>query len=370
MLKPPTYTLELSNLALFGSDLEHKIKAASAAEEPAWNNAGTAPGLKIWRINKFKVESIPVSEYGTFYSGDSYIILNTFGDPANLSWDIHFWLGGTTTADEAGTAAYKTVELDNRLGEKPIQHREVQGYESSLFLSYFTGKGGIRLLDGGYDTGFRRVKPTEYRTRLLWVKGKKRVRISEVPVRWDSLNHGDAFILDAGLKIFVWQGSSSGIFEKTTAAKSANDIQDEHKGSQLFTVSDGATDSEANDFASYFPAGSGAIKSAGDGGADEESTRERILFHITDSSGAISFHEVARSAKDFSHSLLRSEDAFIVDIGLELFVWIGKNASANEKSQSMQIATDYINRTGRPPYMPVTRVFEGREPAQFKAFFK
>lgn len=39
--------------------------------------------------------------------------------------------------DEYCTAAYKTVELDTFLDDKPIQHREVQENESELFLSYF-----------------------------------------------------------------------------------------------------------------------------------------------------------------------------------------------------------------------------------------
>jgi len=39
--------------------------------------------------------------------------------------------------DEYGTAAYKTVELDTYLDDKPVQHREVEGHESELFLSYF-----------------------------------------------------------------------------------------------------------------------------------------------------------------------------------------------------------------------------------------
>ena len=58
---------------------------------------------------------------GSFYNGDSYIVLHTYKkkDSDKLHWDVHFWLGQNTTQDEAGTAAYKTVELDDLLGGEP-----------------------------------------------------------------------------------------------------------------------------------------------------------------------------------------------------------------------------------------------------------
>ena len=69
----------------------------------------------IWRIEAFEVVSWPSSAYGKFYDGDSYIVLQTSKPNPNsdaVRYDIYFWLGAKTTQDEAGTAAYKTVELD------------------------------------------------------------------------------------------------------------------------------------------------------------------------------------------------------------------------------------------------------------------
>ena len=90
---------------------------------------------------KFEVTNWDEDQYVEFYNGDSYIILNTYKDPEGdeLKYDVHFWIGKHSTQDEYGTAAYKTVELDTFLDDKPVQHREVQGHESKLFKSYFEG---------------------------------------------------------------------------------------------------------------------------------------------------------------------------------------------------------------------------------------
>ena len=81
-------------------------------------------------------------QYGEFFNGDSYIVLNTHKnkDSDELLHDVHFWIGKYSTQDAYGTAAYKTVELDTFLDDKPVQHREVQGHESSKFKSYFSSK--------------------------------------------------------------------------------------------------------------------------------------------------------------------------------------------------------------------------------------
>ena len=62
----------------------------------------------------------PSRDYGHFYNGDSYIVLETREaeevdgiKPDKLVHRIFFWLGLYTSIDAQGTAAYKTVELDD-----------------------------------------------------------------------------------------------------------------------------------------------------------------------------------------------------------------------------------------------------------------
>lgn len=135
-----------------------------------------------------------------------------------MKWDVHFWLGSVTTQDEAGTAAYKTVELDDFLGGYPVEHREVEGYESDTFLSYFPN--GVQILIGGFinvfrlltisgiDSGFRHVETAgKHRTRLLHIKGRgNKVAAVEVPLSASSLNSGDVFVLDHGNTVFMFVG--------------------------------------------------------------------------------------------------------------------------------------------------------------------
>lgn len=94
------YKVEGSNVEFIGSDIDHKVKYASAQTEPAWQvkGLGSQVGQHVWRIEDFQVVVWPKEQYGAFFDGDSYIVLNTFKlEPEKpdspLRHDIHFWLG-------------------------------------------------------------------------------------------------------------------------------------------------------------------------------------------------------------------------------------------------------------------------------------
>jgi len=368
MIKQKEYDLKDSNIANIGSDLDKKVRQAAAQTEKAWTNAGKEVGMQIWRIEKFTVQSVPKDTYGTFYSGDSYILLNTYKkkDAPKILWDVHFWLGKFTTQDEAGTAAYKTVELDDLLGGEPVQHREVQGYESDLFLGYF--KNQIKILEGGVESGFKHVEPEKYNPRLLHIKGKKKVRVTEVEKSYKSLNSGDVFVLDCGLKIYQFNGTKAGPQEKMKGAQLTRAIVDERKGLPKIQV----LEEGGKDLGEFWTAlgGQGPVQSAEAGGddAEHEAKSEKKLFRLSDASGKLEFTEIAKGAA-VKRSMLDPNDVFILDTGAEVFAWVGKGASVQEKKKAMSFAQDYLVKYNRPMVMPISRILQGGENEVFEQSF-
>ena len=104
------------------------------------DEAGEGPGLEIWRIEEMELATVPRDQYGSFFKGDSYLVLSTVETKSGkFEYSLHFWLGEETSQDEAGAAALWTVQMDDGVaGGAAIQHRELQNYESKSFNSYFT----------------------------------------------------------------------------------------------------------------------------------------------------------------------------------------------------------------------------------------
>ena len=73
--------------------------------------AGASVGVELFRIEKMAPVKL-TSVDGCLFDGDCYILLNTFRKSPtsrSLSWNIHFWLGSESSADEQGVAAYKVI---------------------------------------------------------------------------------------------------------------------------------------------------------------------------------------------------------------------------------------------------------------------
>ncbi|XP_064604444.1 gelsolin-like protein 1 [Liolophura sinensis] len=350
MMKPKKYDWKDSNLALFGSDTERKVKKESAQSEPAWEGAGGSVGLKIWRIVKFKVTEWPKEDYGKFYSGDSYIVLNTYKADGSdeLLYDVHFWIGKYSSQDEYGTAAYKTVELDTFLDDKPIQHREVQGHESQLFKSYFPS---LELMRGGAETGFRQVQPEEYKPRLFHVVGeRKSVVVKEIGTKKENINECDVFILDLGLRIFQYNGEKANKDEKFKAMQYLQKLKSERGGKPSTEILEGDSTPKSHEFFSSLSEGKGPKKTKTPAQGPPK------LYKVSDEDGSMDMDEVKEgpiSLSDFD-----SKDVFVLDLVNHVFVWVGKEASRDERRNALSYAHSHLMKSDHP-FASIECVVEG-----------
>lgn len=221
-----------TNVGGIGTDEDKSIRKNAASTETAWEGVGMEPGLNVWRIEHFTVVSVDPSSYGKFHKGDSYIILSTVADPdsGKLHRTVHFFLGSETSIDEKGTAAYKTVELDDFFDGEPVEKREPMGEESEEFKALF--EGGLEYLEGGVDSGFKHVKPEGHDTQLLvFRRHKSKMKEFQAPLRKTVINDNDSFVLNAPDAIYVYNGQAASNFEKAAANAKAENIENERPGS-------------------------------------------------------------------------------------------------------------------------------------------
>ncbi|XP_031503990.1 villin-3-like isoform X1 [Nymphaea colorata] len=334
--------------------------------DPAFQTVGQRIGTEIWRIENFQPVPLPKSEYGKFYTGDSYIILQTSaGKGGSYLYDIHFWLGKDTTQDEAGTAAIKTVELDAALGGRAVQHRELQGHESDKFLSYF--KPCIIPLEGGVASGFKEPEVEKFETRLYTCKGKRVVRLKQVPFARSSLNHDDVFILDTENKIYQFNGANSNIQERAKALEVIQYFKDKyHEGKcDVAIVDDGKLVAEGDSgefwvlFGGFAPISRKAITE--DDYVPE--TTPGKLYSVSD--GQVKLVEGA-----LSKVMLENNQCYLLDCGAEVYVWVGRVTQLEERKAATLAADEFISSQKRPKATRIIRVIQGFEPQEFRSNFE
>uniref|UniRef100_A0A669CQL8 Gelsolin n=1 Tax=Oreochromis niloticus TaxID=8128 RepID=A0A669CQL8_ORENI len=288
-----------------------------AAHHPEFEQAGQQPGLQVWRVENFDLVPVPENLHGGFYTGDAYLILNTIKQRSgSLQYDLHFWLGDFCTQDESGSAAIFTVQMDDFLGGKPIQYREVQGHESKTFLGYF--KSGIKYME-----------------------------------------------------IYQWCGSQSNRFEKLKATQVAKGIRDNERSgrSRVYVCDEGVEREKIIEVLGPkpdLPAGdSDDIK------VDASNRMRAKLYKVSNATGAMSITLVA-AENPFAQSTLESGDCFILDHGSDgkIFLWKGKDANMDERKAAMKAADEFIKKMGYPKHTQVQILPEMGETPLFKQFFK
>ncbi|GER32621.1 villin [Striga asiatica] len=257
-----------------------------------------------------------------------------------------------------------TTKVENQdMGADP-SWADWLSHETEKFLSYF--KPCIIAQEGGVASGFKHVEAEEHQTRLFVCKGKHVIQVKEVPFARSSLNHDDIFILDTTSKIFQFNGSNSSIQERAKALEVVQYIKDTyHDGKcEIAAIEDGRlmADAETGEFWGFFG-----------GFAPLPRKTAANELKITDAGPSKLFcvekgEALPIEADSLTRDLLDTHKCFILDCGVELFIWMGRNTSLNQRKAASS-AVDELLRGQDRAKSHVSRVIEGFETVTFRSKF-
>jgi len=350
---------EETNMFNFGTELEIKVKKALAENEPEWHKLSDESGIKVWRIESFNVKSWPENLYGSFYDGDSYIVLITNKNTAGIVFrEAHMWVGRKTTADESGTAAYKIVELDDYFDRKVTLVWNSQGNETEHFLNAFDGK--IKIMHGGINSGFKHVEKEIKPVELFEIFNS---RVIQVKPNADSLTSKNSFVLDTQDVIYLWRGKNSRNMENFNAAMLVNDLKVDRGKIITKDINQGEEDEEFW----IFLGGKKEVKDTHNKYSGKRNSQsllhEKKMNRISDCSGELKIKEI-----EFGKENLNSDDVFLIQTYENIVLWIGKDSSRNEKIHCMGHTRKYV-KENKLTGVKIFLVNEGNEPTYFESMF-
>lgn len=294
-------------------------------------------------------------QHGQFYGGDCYLVLYSYDIGGRQKHIIYTWQGLKCGRDELAASAFLTVQLDDSMGGVATQVRVPQGKEPAHFVSLFKDKQLIINLGGTSRHG---GDSTPGSTRLFHIRqsSSMHTRAVEVEPVASCLNTNDVFVLKSANSQFIWEGCGS-TPQETAAAQCVVDLL----GGTATKVEE---TKEPDDFWAAL------------GGKMEYQTSVTLrdaafvprLFACSNKTGSLTVEEVP---EELTQSDLAPDDVMILDIGRELFLWLGNEANEAEIKGCLKIAQEYLKTdfSGRTD-VPITIMKQGGELPTFTGWFQ
>lgn len=333
---------------------------------------GRLPGLSVWEIENFLPNLVDEVAHGKLYRGDCYIVLHTTINVTSdsLCWKIFFWIGDNASLDKRACAAIHAVNLRNFLGAECRTIREELGEESEEFLSLFDSP--LVYIDGGRTaSGFYTVEDITYFTRMFRVHAHgTSVHLEPVKLCYTSLDIGYVFILDAGLSIFLWQGTKAKNTLKSKARLLAEKInKNERKNSaEIFIEEFGEESKEFRDLLGMDDTFDSSIDIQANVDENFEPPCPR-LYQVKLGMGYLELPQVEILHNTLDHSLLNSKNVYILDSSTDLYVWFGKKSTRLVRAAAVKLSQELFAMIERPDYALTMRIQEGNEHQIFKIRF-
>jgi hypothetical protein len=286
---------------------------------------GHIPGLTIWEIENFVPNRIEDPLHGKFYEGDCYIILKTtLEDNQNLNWQIFYWIGSVASLDKKACSAIHAVNLRNFLGAHCRSIREEQGEESDSFMELFPD--GIIYIEGGRTaSGFFTVEEIDVANRMfrLHELSSKQILMESVALHYSSLDPRFIFLVDAGYKIYVWNGKKSKNTMKQKARLLAEKINKEERKSksELIFCNQG---SEIEDFwheLNFCDPLESLPQIVEHINVENFKPFDAIVYRVGLGMGYLELPQVDYKPKTLTRKHFETKNVYIMDCSTEVYVW-------------------------------------------------
>ena len=334
---------------------------------------GQLPGVVCYEIDKFLPNMVDPALNGKFYEGDCYIVLKTYLDNTNsLNWLIYFWIGTYATLDKQACAAMHAVNLRNYLGASTRTIREEQNDESDEFLDLF-GSDLLYIEGARTSSGFYTVEDIEYTTRFYRIAGSHKLSIEPVPLSYKSLDPRFAYLLDDGMKLFLWNGLKCNPITRSKARLFTEKINKYERKFQaeLVQVKQGEETASFWEYISGSPAGEQSeIKEH----VKENEINNPIkpkLYKVGIGMGYLELPQVEVSyTGHLKRSLLDTKGVYILDCFTDVFVWIGRKSTRLVRTAALKLSSSLQEMVIRPEYALVSSILEGTESQVFKSKFE
>uniref|UniRef100_A0AAQ5X442 Gelsolin-like domain-containing protein n=1 Tax=Amphiprion ocellaris TaxID=80972 RepID=A0AAQ5X442_AMPOC len=328
----------------FDASSLHSNKAMAAQHGMVDDGKGK---VQIWRVENGDNVPVDPSSYGQFFGGDCYLILYSYRQGSREQHIIYTWW----VKQEVHSRKARRSEIT----PDELAVRVTQGQEPPHLMSLFQGKPMI-IHSGG--TSRKGGQSKAGGTRLFHIRQSscRATRAVEVEPTASNLNTNDVFVLKSPKALYVWRGVGASD-EEMTAAKHVVGFL----GGTVTQVSEGK---EPADFWSAL----GGKKDYQTSKSLQNTVQQPRLFGCSNKTGRLIVEEVPG---DFTQSDLATDDVMILDTWDQLFLWVGKDANAEERNGAPKIAKDYVDSdpSGRKG-LPITTIKQGAEPPTFTGWFQ
>ncbi|XP_011862595.1 PREDICTED: supervillin-like isoform X2 [Vollenhovia emeryi] len=189
---------------------------------------------------------------------------------------------------------------------------------------------------------------------LILIKGRRHVQARLIEPVAESINNGDSYILVTKSEVFNYIGKYSNVIEKTRAAEIASSIQQQKdlgcQAVQVITINDDkltCSRNQVDKFWSYLGVvDSEKLNIVEAGHPDEDELYESAIID-TNMVYELKDEQLVSHEKFWGTlpkiEMLDKNKILVFDFGTEMYIWSGKEISADKKKLATRLATEMWN---------------------------